>query len=89
MKLHKKILIYSLFLISISVLFNVNYHPHDMKYDLEEPNSSGFWATLDLTNPMGINNTRHPTSFVRNIQGRLYNFFDGIGKYDGGYCNGG
>ncbi|MHA1106778.1 MAG: hypothetical protein ACTSPN_13860 [Promethearchaeota archaeon] len=80
MKFHKKILISSLFLISISILFNNNFYSNDMKNCQEKPNSSGFWATLDLTNPLGINETRHPTNSDINIQGTLYNIFDGIGK---------
>ena len=51
-----------------------------MKYNQEEPNSSGFWATLRLDDPMGINNTWLSTNSDINIQGRLYNFFDGLGK---------
>jgi hypothetical protein len=58
----------------------MNYHSNCSKYNQEEPNSSGIWATLDLTNPIGINNTRHQSNSVINVQGRLYNLFDGLGK---------
>ena len=58
----------------------MNYHSNCSKYNQEEPNSSGIWATLDLTNPIGINNTRHQTNSVINVQGRLYNLFNGLGK---------
>ena len=51
-----------------------------MKNVEEKPRQSGFWATLDLYDPMGLNNTRIPTNNVIDIQGRLYNLFDGIGK---------
>ena len=67
-------------MISISILFNMNYHSDCSKYNQEEPISSGIWATLDLTNPTGINNTRHQTNSVINVKGRLYNLFDGLGK---------
>ncbi len=58
----------------------MKYPSECSKYNQEEPKSSGIWATLDLTNPIGINNTRHQTNSVINIQGRLYNLFNGTGK---------
>ena len=80
MKINKKVLLSSCFLISISILFYTNYYPNNLKNSQEEPNSSGFWATLDLVNTPGLNETTHQTNSVINIQGRLYNLFDGIGK---------
>lgn len=74
-----KILISSLFLIFISISFHTNFTSIIINYNQEEPNSSGFWATLDLTNPIGINNTRLQTNSIINVQGRLYNLFNGSG----------
>ena len=64
------------------VLVEVDTKPFNIKSENEQEHlePSGFWATLDLYDPMGINNTRHPTNSVINIQGRLYNLFDGYGK---------
>jgi len=80
LKINKKILIGSCFLISISILFHINYYPYNSEYNYDEPKSSGIWATLDLDDPPGINETTHQTNSVINVQGRLYNLFDGLGK---------
>ena len=79
LKINRKMLIGSCFLISISFLFQINYYSYSSNQYLDEPKSSGFWATLDL-NPSSLNNSRHQTNTVINVQGRLYNFFNGTGK---------
>ncbi len=45
-----------------------------------EPRSSGIWATLDLTNPLEVNNTLFPHYTNITIKGRLYNRLDGTNK---------
>jgi len=80
LKINKKILIGSCFLISISMLFYTNYYTNNSHYIQEKPKSSGVWATLDLDDPPGLNETTHQTNSVINVQGRLYNLFDGFGK---------
>ncbi len=42
--------------------------------------SSGIWATLDLTNPIGINNSRFTHNSIINVQGRLFNRIFDTGK---------
>jgi hypothetical protein len=42
--------------------------------------SSGIWATLDLTNPIGINNSRFTHNSLINVQGRLFNRIFDTGK---------
>ncbi len=41
---------------------------------------SGIWATLDLTNPIGINNSRFTHNSIINVQGRLFNRIFDTGK---------
>ena len=69
-----------IFLFSSLVLSQVNIKSIRVNNFSENLNSSGFWATLDLYDPSGINNTRHQTNSIINVQGRLYNFFNGSGK---------
>lgn len=47
--------------------------------------SSGIWATLDLTNPIGINNTRFTHDDPITIQGRLFNRIPPGGEGKPGY----
>jgi hypothetical protein len=70
-----------LFLFSNILIFQANNKSISIKNYPEDLNSSGFWATLDVYDS-GINNTRHQTNSIINIQGRLYNLFDGLGKSD-------
>jgi len=62
------------------MLFYANYYTNNSHYVQEKPKSSGVWATLDLDDPPGLNETTHQTNSVINVQGRLYNLFDGLGK---------
>ena len=62
------------------VLSRADIKPISVKNSSGNLNSSGFWATLDLYDPSGINNTRHQTNSILNIQGRLYNIFNDSGK---------
>ncbi|MFX0074764.1 MAG: hypothetical protein ACFE96_04945 [Candidatus Hermodarchaeota archaeon] len=73
-KLGYKILVLACILIIIPSIINfqnpIHYNFHN-KY--ENIKSSGTWATLDLINPVGINNTRFTHDDLIVIQGRLYN----------------
>ena len=42
--------------------------------------SSGIWATLDLTNPIGINSSRFTHNTIISVQGRLFNRINDTGK---------
>jgi hypothetical protein len=64
------------------MLFYANYYTNNSHYAQEKPKSSGVWATLDLDDPPGLNETTHQTNSVIYVQGRLYNLFDGFGKPD-------
>ena len=46
----------------------------------QTPKTSGIWATLDLTNPLGINNSRFSHNTLISIQGRLFNRITDEGK---------
>jgi hypothetical protein len=61
------------------ILFQAINKSISIKDFSEDLNSSGFWATLDLYDS-GINNTRIQTNSIINVQGRLYNLFNGSGK---------
>ena len=60
-----------------------NYHIiQNKEKDLK---SSGIWATLDLTNPVGINNTRFTHDDLITVQGRLFNRIPPGGEGKPGY----
>ena len=90
LKPNKKIGYKILVLICIFILFpsainiqtsnyqTTHYKDHDIK-------SSGIWATLDLINPVGINNSRFTHNKIINIQGRLFNRIPPGGEGKPGY----
>ena len=88
--LHKKIGKKILIIISIFILFpcminlqTSNYQTtHNKDQDLK---SSGIWATLDLINPAGINNSRFTHDTLISIQGRLFNRIPPGGEGKPGY----
>ncbi len=55
---------------------------HDKDQDIK---SSGIWATLDLINPVGINNSRFTHNNIINVQGRLFNRIPPGGEGKPGY----
>ncbi|GAG26391.1 unnamed protein product, partial [marine sediment metagenome] len=70
----------SIFII-FSALINLNIISHNSnKVQDENVKSSGIWATLDLTNPIGINETPHTYNSIINVQGRLFNRIFDTGK---------
>ncbi len=52
-------------------LQTINSHTAQLKDQYLK--SSGIWATLDLINPVGINNSRFTHNTIINVQGRLFN----------------
>ena len=81
---HKKIkgilVVISIFIIT-PALINLNmfsYFSNSVQDD--KVKSSGFQATLDLTNPIGINNSRFTHNSIINVQGRLFNRINDTGK---------
>ena len=81
---HKKIkgiLVVISILIITPALINLNmfsYFSNCVQDD--KVKSSGFQATLDLTNPIGINNSRFTHNSIINVQGRLFNRINDTGK---------
>jgi len=55
-------------LINLSIIDFYSYSGQD-----DRVKNSGIWATLDLTNPIGINNSRFTYNSIINVQGRLFN----------------
>ncbi len=85
LKPNKKIQYKILILICIFILFPAminlresNYHT--THFQDQYIKSSGIWATLDLTNPTGINNSRFTHNTIISIQGRLFNRINDTGK---------
>ena len=78
---NKRILfVISIFIIS-PALINLNmsgFYSNSAQDDRVK--SSGIWATLDLTNPIDINNSRFTHNQIINVSGRLYNRINGTGK---------
>ncbi|MHA1195542.1 MAG: hypothetical protein ACTSPH_06175 [Promethearchaeota archaeon] len=64
---------------SIVMIPNFQYLNNKAKQS-ESPKNSAIWATLDLVNPAGINNTRFYTGTMIIIKGRLYNRILNDGK---------
>ena len=65
-----------IFLILINISFITNlFHNNDEKHPLNDKNLrlSWRWATLDLTNPLEINNSRFTHNSDISIKGRVYN----------------
>jgi len=80
----KKILFaISIFIISPALinLNMLNFNSFNIQDDRVK--SSGIWATLDLINPIGINNSRFTHNSIINVQGRLFNRIFDTGE--GGY----
>ena len=78
LKPNKKIGYKILVLICIFILFpgmkNLNTSDYQTTHALDQDiKSSGIWATLDLINPIGINNSRFTHDTLVSIQGRLFN----------------
>ncbi len=74
------LVVISIFIIS-PALVNLNmltYYSNSVQDDRIK--SSGIWATLDLTNPIGINNSRFTHNSIINVQGRLFNRIFDTGK---------
>ncbi len=74
------LVVISIFIIS-PALVNLNlfsYFSNSIQDD--KVKSSGFQATLDLTNPIGINNSRFTHNSIINVQGRLFNRINDTGK---------
>ena len=65
----------TLFLFSLNSRFNITTYSENKNLKL-----AGTWATLDLFDPFGINNTRVPHNSLITIYGRLYNRINGSGK---------
>ena len=62
-------------LVNLNMLTNYSNSVQD-----DRVKSSGIWATLDLTNPIGINNSRFTHNSIINVQGRLFNRIFDTGK---------
>ncbi len=74
-----------LFAISIFIIFQalLNFNLLDFSiYSVQDNRikNSGIWATLDLTNPIDINNSRFTHNRVIYVQGRLFNRIFDTGK---------
>ncbi|MFX0147910.1 MAG: hypothetical protein ACFE8E_09225 [Candidatus Hodarchaeota archaeon] len=67
---------------SIIFLYGINCNPNKMLTLVEHKNfkTSGIWATLDLIDMFGVNNSRHPHNSTIQIYGRLYNRITDEGK---------
>ena len=81
---HKKIkgilVVISIFIIT-PALINLNIFSYfSSSVQDDKVKSSGFQATLDLTNPIGINNSRFTHNSIINVQGRLFNRLNDTGK---------
>jgi len=76
---HSKVLgiliIFLVFLISVNSITNFILNTNNSKPDYR-PKMSWFWATLDLTNPSEVNNTRFYHNSPISVKGRLYNVFN-------------
>jgi len=87
----KKNIVYQILLvISIFILFPtlINLQTSDYHFRYHEDQdlkSSGIWATLDLTNPIGINNSRFTHDTLISVQGRLFNRIPPGGEGKPGY----
>ena len=74
------LVVISIFII-MPALFNLNMlDPYSNSVQDDGVKSSGIWATLDLTNPIGINNSRFTHNSIVNVQGRLFNRIFDTGK---------
>ncbi len=90
LKPNKKIRYKNLILICIFILFPtmVNLQTSDYQtthFHDQEIKTSGIWATLDLINPVGINNSRFTHDTLISIQGRLFNRIPPGGEGKPGY----
>jgi len=76
LKPNKKIGFNILILICIFIIFpsmiNLRMVNHQNLHNDQNLESSSTWATLDLINPIGINNSRFTHNTTISIQGRLY-----------------
>ena len=80
-KIGYKILILICIFISFPVMINLQTSDYQTThYKDQDIKSSGIWATLDLTNPVGINNSRFTHDTLVSIQGRLFNRIFDTGK---------
>ena len=74
-----------LVILSIFIIFPALINANMFGYNLnsvqdEKVRSSGIWATLDLTNPIGINNSLFTHNSIISVQGRLFNRIFDTGK---------
>jgi len=80
-KIMNRIIIPILIFIFLSSLINLIIIDYQFSTHKEQNlNSSGTWATLDLTNPVGINNSRFTHDTLISVQGRLFNKIFNTGK---------
>jgi len=85
LKTKKKSVNVILLFIYIFILFPALINLKTMQYQLNSYQdqyikSSGIWATLDLTNPTGINESRFSHNTIISVQGRLFNRINDTGK---------
>jgi len=79
----RKILFLILFLINITFI-TVFIYNDDKSFQLNDNNLklSWTWASLDLTNPLKVNNSRFTHNTDISIEGRIYSKSDGTNKSD-------
>ncbi|NVM17815.1 MAG: hypothetical protein HWN80_08865 [Candidatus Lokiarchaeota archaeon] len=78
LKPNKKVSYTVLVLICIFIIFpslpNLQMPNYQILHNKDQNiKSSGIWATLDLINPVGINNSRFTHNSIISVQGRLFN----------------
>ncbi|MFX1374976.1 MAG: hypothetical protein ACFFA0_04120 [Promethearchaeota archaeon] len=82
----KKKLLNSIFILIFLILFFNIFTIHNLfteyntSHNKNLPKLSWLWATLDLTNPGEVNNSRFTHSTPISVKGRLYNKIDGSNK---------
>ncbi|MHA2287652.1 MAG: hypothetical protein ACXABG_02575 [Promethearchaeota archaeon] len=82
---YKILILISIFIIYPSVA-NLSTTNYQIIYNKDQNiKSAGIWATLDLTNPVGINNSRFTHDTLISIQGRLFNRIPPGGEGKPGY----
>ncbi|MFX0030959.1 MAG: hypothetical protein ACFE8B_17225 [Candidatus Hermodarchaeota archaeon] len=74
-------LILLFFIVSLNLFTITNFLTnHNTAYNEKSPRLSWFWATLELTNPGEVNNSRFTHYSAISVKGRLYNKIDGSNK---------